>query len=189
MPKLALEELEEEFYSFAPPEYNEDIEALQALFNFPLKNDNDFGNAVSRYNGALRFDVLRDPKSCIIKNPKKFLDVIRYVEKISGIKPSHGIKIKDKSSAPLYVHLLVEYENGSSIGVFYFDAKRTLAITQIHQVERAINAANLSGALIICNLIGLIAQEETDRINKFYGEPGIISIQRYDTIRNTLQPK
>lgn len=181
-----IETIEHEFQVYNKTEYNEEFDSLSQLFSYNLQKQDDIGLPITKYNGAKRFDVMRDPKSCVVKNPVKFINVIKYIEKISNQTPSHGIKIKEKSSAPILVHLLVEYDNGNAIGVFYFDSKRTLSVTQIHQVERAVLAAKLTGALIICNKVGVPAADEAQRINQSYGNHGIINIQRYDSIRNEL---
>ncbi|MHA2250860.1 MAG: hypothetical protein ACXAD7_10875 [Candidatus Kariarchaeaceae archaeon] len=62
-----------------------------------------------------------------------------------------------------------------------------LSVPQIHNVERLVNKAGLTGAIVVANKIGIPAKQEAIRINSEHGAYGIINIEHYDSIEKRYQ--
>lgn len=167
--------------------HDNELEDIQELMNYAFAKTEELGSSLQCYNGAVRIDVATHPKCCVVKNSYRFKNVVKYMEKISNVTPSFGLEIKAKSSSAIYVHFLLEYPDGGAIGVFYFDHKRSILTNNIHQVDRCIREANLDGAIIVYNQIGIPAKNEINRINGIYGQQGKISSIRYSEIEEYLE--
>lgn len=154
---------------------------LYQLFLYPFQGKNELGNSLSKYNGATRVDVCKEYDSRIVRSPDKFLTVLRLFEREANVTPSYGLKVK-KGSRYDYVHFILELNPSSSVGVFFYDSKRMLAVPQVHNVERLIQDTGLRGGIIIANNVGMPAKQEADRINKQVAGPGIITIEHYDSL-------
>ena len=154
-----------------------------------LERSTQIGHKVPDYNNATRIDTFKDRNSHIVKDPNNFKTVIRFLREKLMVNPSHGLKIKEKSSPATYVHMLLEYDNGASVGVFYHDLKRPLSIKEIFNAEKAISYANLDGGIVISNSIGIPAQETVERINQDAGSQGIMKVVRLSEIKNAISGK
>ncbi len=165
---------------------NKESLGYKDLIKENLNNSSQIGKEVPDYNNAIRINTFKDRNSHIVKDPKNFKTVIKYLREKLMVNPSHGLKIKEKSSPANYIHLLLEYDNGASIGVFYHDLKRPLSIKEIFNAEKAISYANLDGGLIISNSIGLPAKEAVSRINSDSGSNGIMKVVQLSEIENEI---
>ena len=160
---------------------SDEYDALTRLLNYDFQGSEDLGTQVGRYNGARRVDVLKLSKNRIVRSPRKFLTVIEQLQRESRVKPSYGLEVKNGNKSQ-YVHFTLELNEENSVGVFYFDSNRILAVPQVHNVERLINKVGLSGAIIIANKIGIPAKQEAIRINDAEGGYGILTIEQYSSI-------
>ena len=163
-----------------------DKSALFELMAHPFGGKEDLGQSLARYNGARRVDVTSEPGCRVVRSPSRFLTIVKQFEIESLVPPSYGLEVKSGNRKE-YVHLLLEINPRSVVGIFYFDTKRTLLVPQVHYTERLINRTNLNGGVIIANYIGVPAKKEAERINSMYGEHGIITIEQYDTIEKRYQ--
>ncbi len=159
-----------------------DFKQARADFeNYYFLREEELGRSIVRYNGGIRVDIRKERYSNIIKNEFRFLTVIRQISKESGIQPSFGLKFRNENRDE-YIHFLLEFNDNTSIGVFYYDTKRVLVVPQIHTAERLIRQAGLKGGIIVANKIGMPAMAEAQRINKLYGEYGILTIEQYTNL-------
>ncbi|MDH5401536.1 MAG: hypothetical protein OEZ01_13660 [Candidatus Heimdallarchaeota archaeon] len=164
----------------------DEYDALIEMSNYNFSGSNEVGHSLVRYNGAQRVDIRKLEKVSLIKSPLRFMTVVKQLSRDASIIPSHGLLV-NKGGRKDYVHLVLEIGESSSVGVFFYDTKRTLSVPQIHSVERAINECGLSGGVIIANKIGIPAKQEAARINADHGEFGIITIEHYDTIEKRFK--
>ncbi len=160
----------------------------EGVFSFPLERADEIGQTIDRYNGAKRINTFRLKCSSRIKNPKKFLTVLEFCRRMSGVNPSHGIQTNPNrsGSSSITIPILIEFENGVSIGVFYFDEKRSISFPKIQKVEKAITAANLDAGIIVYNIYGVQAERELKRINEIHGNDNFLTMFRYSEIENEL---
>ena len=109
-------------------------EALDELNKFPFGGYQDLNQPLARYHGATRINVLDFNKGELVKSHYKFLTIARLLERESSIAPSHGLMVK-KGSKKDFVHMVLELNKTSSVGVFLYDSKRMLSVPQVHSVE------------------------------------------------------
>lgn len=164
----------------------EENEALNKLMTYPFNKQEEIGFPIGKYNGAKRIDIRKVEKVNIIKSPKKFLTVIEQLAREASIQPSLGLEVKSGNKKD-YIHFTLDLNETNSVGVFFYDSKRMLAVPQIHSVERLVKKAKLTGAIIIANKIGIPAKQEAMRINSDLGGFGIITIEQYSSIEKRRQ--
>jgi hypothetical protein len=162
-------------------EEDTDKSALLTLINYNFIGKDELGTSLIRYNGAIRVNVLTESNSRIVRSPSRFLTIVEQIGRESPVPPSYGLKVRTGNRFE-YVHLVLEINSVSSVGIFYFDTKRTLLVPQVHYAERMVNSTNLNGAIIVANHIGVPAKKEAERINSMHGGYGILTIEQYDTI-------
>ncbi len=157
------------------------------IFSYPLRYEEQIGERIDKYNGAERINTFRT-KGVGIKNPNRFGKILEFCERLSGITPSHGLKTNPdyNNSDSIVIPILIEYDNGNSLAVFYFDEKRSISYTKIQKVESAILDANLSGGLIIYNIHGMQAERELQRINELHGDDSFLTMVRFSEVENAL---
>ena len=160
---------------------NQEIEALTNLLQYPFLNSDELGAPLGRYNGATRVDITKLNKCRLIRSPKKFLTVLKQLEKESSIRPSYGLEVKSGTRKE-YIHFTLELNKLNSVGIFFFDSRRMLSVPQIHNVERLVRSTGLTGAIIIANKIGIPAKQEAIRINSSQDKMDIITIEQYSSI-------
>ena len=162
-------------------EEDTDKSALLTLLNYNFIGKNELGTSLTRYNGAIRVNILTESNSRIVRSPSRFLTIVEQIGRESPVPPSFGLKLRTGNRFE-YVHLVLEINAVSSVGIFYFDTKRTLLVPQVHYAERMINNTGLNGGIIVANHIGMPAKKEAERINSMHGGYGILTIEQYDTI-------
>ncbi|OLS27785.1 MAG: hypothetical protein HeimC2_09790 [Candidatus Heimdallarchaeota archaeon LC_2] len=159
----------------------QEVEALTKLLQYQFSKVKELGAPIGRYNGAKRVDITQLDKCRLVRSPKKFLTVIEQLERESSIKPSYGLEVKSGTKRD-YIHFILELNDTNSVGIFFFDSKRMLSVPQIHNVERLIKNAGLTGAIIVANKIGIPAKQEAIRINSSQEDMDIITIEQYSSI-------
>lgn len=158
-----------------------ELNAITELFNYPFRNKVELNQSLSKYNGAERINIIKEHGSRIVRSPRKFLTILKLFASEASVTPSYGLKVK-KGSRVDYVHFILELNETSSVGIFFYDSKRMLSVPQIHNVERLIKQTGLAGGIIIANKIGIPAKQEANRINDEHGNCGIITIEHYDSL-------
>lgn len=159
----------------------QEIDALTRLLQYKFSNLEELGAPIGRYNGAKRVDITKLNKCRLVRSPKKFLTVIEQMERESSITPSYGLEVKSGTKRE-YIHFTLELNDTNTVGIFFFDSKRMLSVPQIHNVERLVKNAGLTGAIIVANKIGIPAKQEAIRINSSQEEMDIITIEQYSSI-------
>ena len=129
----------------------------------------------------MRIDVAKLAEPRIVRSPAKFLTILKLLQYEANIIPSYGLKIK-KGTRYDYIHYILDLNESTSVGIFFFDSKRLLSVPQVHNVERLIKSAGLKGAIIIANHVGIPAKQEAQRINAEHGGFGIITIEHFDSM-------
>jgi len=167
-------------------EARKSAEDLQELLQYPLQGKSELGTALSRFNGAVRVDVSRVAEPRIVRSPHKFLTILRLMEYEANVTPSYGLRVK-KGSRYDFIHYVLDLNEHTSVGIFFYDSKRLLSVPQIHNVERMIKAANLKGGIIVANHVGIPAKQEAQRINNEHDGFGIITIEHYDSLEKRYQ--
>ncbi len=168
---------------------DEVVRDYESLFSFPFSFEDEVGTILSRYNGSLRIHTLKTPNSSIVKNPDRFLNVLKYLRSIYKADICHGLKTKPKRSYESnFIPIILRFEDGSEIGVFYFDTKKPLDYRKIQKVEKTLLQANLHRGIIIVNTKGIQAVNEMNRINVMYPSTNgpFMEIIRYSEITNFL---
>ncbi|RMG19657.1 MAG: hypothetical protein D6732_29575 [Methanobacteriota archaeon] len=169
------------------PETANLVKEYEQTFTFPLRFEEEVGQRLEKYNGAERINSFKT-KGTGIKSPVRFRKIMEYCQQQSGITPSHGLKTNPdmNNSDSIIIPLLIEFPNGISLGVIYFDEKRSLSYTKIQKAERGIVDANLDGGLIIYNVHGMQAERELHRINEIHGRDNFLTMVRFSEIENSL---
>ncbi len=186
--QLDLTEMSSIIYGYPVREETVELaKEYEQAFTFPLRFEEQVGERLERYNGAERINSFKT-KGTGIKSPSRFRKIMEYCQQQSGIVPSHGLRTNPdmNNSDSIIIPLLVEFPNGVSLGVIYFDEKRSLSYTKIQKAERAIIDANLDGGLIVYNVHGMQAERELHRINEIHGKDNFLTMVRFSEIENSL---
>jgi hypothetical protein len=159
----------------------ETIDALTELLRYPFLRKEELGQSLARYNGAVRVDITKIKQSRAVRSPEKFLRVVQQFAQEASTLPSYGLEIKVGNRKD-YIHFTLELNDKNAVGIFFFDSKRMLSVPQIHNVERLVKQAGLTGAIVVANKIGIPAKQEAARINSEHGNYGIINLEHYDSV-------
>lgn len=185
---LDISEMSSLFYEYQiNPDTVELAKEYEQVFSFPLRFAEEIGHRLDKYNGAERINSFKT-KGTGIKSPERFRKIMEYCQQQSGIIPSHGLKTNpdQNNSDSIIIPILVEYPNGISLGVIYFDERRSISYTKVQKAERAFNEANLDGGIIVYNIHGMQAEREMHRINEIHGNDNFLTMIRYSEIENSL---
>ncbi|MHA2252809.1 MAG: hypothetical protein ACXAD7_20775 [Candidatus Kariarchaeaceae archaeon] len=157
-------------------------EALRELLSYEFKNQDEVGQALERFNGAICVDIFRDATKKVVRSPINYLILLKQMTKENYTKPSYGLKCEGSYRKNKYIHFMYENGHGQSIGICYFDQKRPLSVKQVHECERSTKYSGIKKTVLVANKIGIPAKNEVSRINSEYDDP-ILNLEHFDSIK------
>ncbi len=132
--------------------------SLLDIMYYDFKKEEELGKSLPQYNGAYRYDVLRDYHISLIRNAEAIENVLRSFEN-DFIHLSYGLKLGSH-----VIHFLME-TGDDVVGIFIFDMRRVISVKQIYSVENALLAMNIDKAIIFSYKFGKPSILAINRIN------------------------
>lgn len=149
-----------------------------------LTGYDQIGQSIDSYNGAERYDFLREHH--FSKSNENMIKTLKQLTKEYGIVPSYGLKLHTDLRIPFETHFVMELGSNNKIGIFVYDQKRHLSVKQVQNAEKSILKMSLNKGMIIANYIGTPARRETERINSDYDLP-ILKLEHLSTITKRFE--
>jgi hypothetical protein len=151
---------------FEPYSLAKEAKALKELLTtFNFKGEEELGKNIPLYNNAVRTNVLREHRACIIRDPAKLKEVFDFFNKQGDLY--YGLEVKLGSNT-VYVHALLETQ-GKVKGIWFFDYNKPLSTNKVIQLCQTLENIGINEGIIVTNLFSGHAKDFLIREEKENG--------------------
>ena len=151
---------------FEPYSLAKEAKSLKELLTtYQFKGREELGKKIPSFNNAIRTDVLREHRACIIRDPVKLKEVFDFFNKQGELY--YGLKVKLGSNT-VYIHALLETK-GKVKGIWFFDYNKPLSTNKVIQICQTLENIGVNEGIIVTNLFSGHAKDFLVREEKENG--------------------
>jgi len=151
---------------FEPYSLAKEAKALKELLTeFEFKGEEELGERISSFNNAVRTNVLREHRACIIRDPVKLKEVLDFFNNQGEVY--YGLKV-ELGSNTVYIHAILK-SKGKTKGIWFFDYNKPLSTNKVIQLCQTLEHIGLNEGIIVTNLFSGHAKDFLIREEKENG--------------------
>ncbi|MHA1912104.1 MAG: hypothetical protein ACTSYA_10440 [Candidatus Kariarchaeaceae archaeon] len=151
---------------FEPYSLEKEAKSLKELLTtYNFKGGEELGKRIPAYNNAIRTDVIREHRACIIRDPVKLKEVFDFFNKQGEI--FYGLKVQLGSNT-VYIHALLKTK-GKVKGIWFFDYNKPLSTNKVIQICQTLEDVGINEGIIVTNLFSGHAKDFLVREEKENG--------------------
>ena len=151
---------------FEPYSLAKEAKSLKELLTtYKFKGGEELGKSIPSYNNAVRTDVIREHRACIIRDPCKLKEVFDFFNKQGEL--CYGLKV-GLGSNTVFIHALLE-SKGKVKGIWFFDYNKPLSTNKVIQICQTLEHVGIQEGVIVTNLFSGHAKDFLVREEKENG--------------------